>query len=202
MTQFLDQQLSKRRKEAFKFFTTNLLRGILWFIVILAVLWLGAQYLPDDFKEWINPLRDRPILVYSVFFASEVIFGIIPPEIFMVWALDQGIMHYIQVIIILTALSYLGGIVAFYIGKIFSDTFLFKPIKRTESYQTYKNTYRRFGGILILIAAVTPVPFALISMISGSMGYRFRRYIVYASFRFFRFIVYGYFIWEGMNIHI
>ncbi|MEQ8561666.1 MAG: hypothetical protein RID18_09180, partial [Cytophagales bacterium] len=79
--------MSRRKKEAFKFFTKNLLQGIVWFALILLVLWLGAKYLPDDIKNWLTPLRERPFLVYSIFFASEVIFGIIPPEIFMVWAL-------------------------------------------------------------------------------------------------------------------
>ena len=147
----------------------------------------------------LTPLRERPFFVYSVFFISETIFGIIPPEVFMVWALDQGILHYLEVIFLLTALSYLGGIIAFYMGKFFTNFRFFRRIKIGETYRKYSNTYRRFGGILILIAAITPLPFALISLISGSMGYRFRRYMVYASVRFLRFAVYGYFIWEGMN---
>ncbi len=192
--------MRKRKKEAFKFLTKNLFQGILWFLFILVILWLGAKYLPDDIKEWMAPLRANPLLVYSIFFASEVLFGIIPPEIFMVWALNQGLLHYIEVILLLTVLSYAGGIIAFYIGRFFSDSVLFRRFKKSESFIKYTMTYRRFGGILIFIAAITPVPFALISMISGSMAYKFRMYIRFAAFRFLRFAVYGYFIWEGMNI--
>ncbi|MEQ8358689.1 MAG: VTT domain-containing protein [Cytophagales bacterium] len=192
--------MSRRKKEAFKFFTKNLLQGIVWFALILLVLWLGAKYLPDDIKNWLTPLRERPFLVYSIFFASEVIFGIIPPEIFMVWALDQGVIYYMQVIMLLTVLSYAGGIIAYFIGRFFSNTAIFRHFKKSESYYNYSRTYRRFGGILILIAAVTPLPFALISMISGSFSYSFRMYLRFAAFRILRFVVYGYFIWEGMNI--
>ena len=193
--------MSKRKREAFKFFTKNLVQGIIWFTIILGILWLGAKYLPDDVKAMMEPLQERPFLVYSIFFASEVFFGIIPPEIFMVWALNRGIIHYIEVIFLLTILSYSGGIIAFYIGKFFSDTRLFRKIKSGEAFQKYSYTYRKYGGILILIAAITPVPFALISMISGSLSYRFRIYIRFAAFRILRFVVYGYFVWEGMNLN-
>lgn len=168
-------------------------------MVILALLWLGAKYLPDDFKAWLTPLKERPFLVYSIFFASEVFFGIIPPEIFMAWATDQTIIQYIQVITLLTLLSYAGGIIAFYIGKVFSNTGFFRQIKRRQWYHDYSRNYRRFGGVLILISAVTPIPFALISMISGSFGYRFRYYIRFAAFRVLRFAVYGYFVWHSMD---
>lgn len=192
--------MSRRKKEAFKFFTKNLVQGIIWFAVILLILWLGVKYLPDDIKEWLTPLRERPFLIYSIFFASEVIFGIIPPEIFMVWALDQGVIYYMEVIMLLTILSYAGGILAYFIGRFFSNTVIFKQIKKRESYHNYSRTYRRYGGIVILIAAVTPLPFALISMISGSFSYSFSTYIKFAAFRILRFVVYGYFVWKGMNI--
>jgi uncharacterized membrane protein YdjX (TVP38/TMEM64 family) len=192
--------LSRRRKEAFKFFGKNLLQGLAWFIVILVLLWLGAEYIPDDMKARLDPLRERPFLVYTIFFTSEVFFGIIPPEIFMAWATDQTIIKYIQVITLLTLLSYAGGIIAFFIGKVFSNTGFFRQIKRRQWYHDYSRTYRRFGGILILISAITPVPFALISMISGSFGYRFRNYIRFAAFRVLRFVVYGYFVWHGMSL--
>ncbi len=192
--------MSRRKKEAFKFFTKNLFQGFLWFAIILTLLWLGAKYLPEDFKELLTPLRERPFLVYGIFFVSEVIFGIIPPEIFMVWALDQGVIYYMEVIMLLTVISYLGGIIAYFIGRFFSNTALFRHIKRKESYYNYSRTYRRYGGILILIAAITPVPFALISMISGSFSYSFSMYMKFAAFRILRFVVYGYFVWEGMNL--
>ena len=188
--------MSKRRKETLKFFTKNLLKGLLSFVFILGILWIASKYLPDDWMSYIEPLRDRPALIYSIFFASEVLFGLIPPEIFMVWALGGTALYYIQVIWFLTLLSYAGGIVAFFIGRFL----LFRKFKMTNTYREYSRTYRRFGGVLILISAITPVPFALISMISASFGFRFAKYMQYASLRLLRFVVYGYFVWEGMNI--
>jgi uncharacterized membrane protein YdjX (TVP38/TMEM64 family) len=178
-----------------RFILSNLWKGLVSFLLILAVLFLGKRYIGDHYLDWLIPLTSQPLLIYAVFLLSETVVGIIPPEFFMMWALEKGGKSYVYIVLLLAGLSYLGGIVAFWFGKRLYRTVLFQRLEKSVQFQKYLNYYRHYGGILILIAAVTPLPFALISIVSGSLGYRFRRYFQFASFRILRFVVYGAIIW-------
>ncbi len=188
------------RKEVIKLFASNLLKGLLGFAALFIAFLLAKKFIPADMAEVLESLRDQKLLVYSIFLGSEIILGLIPPELFMIWGLGSGLAYFIQVVLILAILSYIGGTIAFYLGRALYNSHWMDKIKKFESFQEYSNYYQRFGGILIFISAVTPLPFALFSFISGSLDYTFKRYITYAAFRFIRFAFYGYLVWEGASL--
>ncbi len=180
-----------------KFLIKNLIRGLIWFAIILAILLIGKEWLGIDYMNLIMHLDERPILVFLIFTASEVLFGIIPPELFMVWALRKGIPgDYIGNVFILATISYLAGILGYYIGKAFHRTAIYKKLEE-NFFDKFNKQFRRYGGFLVIVAAATPLPFSLICMITGAFNYPFKNFAMMASARFIRFALYSYFIWNS-----
>lgn len=178
------------------FFTQNLLRGLAWFAVILLFFFFVDFFFSDFLEAIMNSLKDRLYWIFILFFSSEVIIGIIPPEFIMkLFTVDNSFQHYVFLILSLSAVSYIGGIVAYYIGRRFQRSRLLLGLLKRESNRKYFHYYRRFGGILIVIAAITPVPYGLVALLSGSAGFTFSKYMIFNSPRFLRFVVYGYIIW-------
>mgnify|MGYP001568335435 CR=1 FL=1 len=73
------------------FLWRNLIRGLIWFAVILSAYILAAEEL-EVYQKEINSVGDRLPLLLSIFTVSEIIFGIIPPEIFMLIWQPKGIL--------------------------------------------------------------------------------------------------------------
>ncbi len=190
--------MPKDRKDYYNFIAKNALRALIWFAAIIGLYLLFNYTIGDHFKEWAKPLENKPLLILGIFFASETIFGIIPLEFFVIWAKNisaHTVENYGLLIFLLSALSYLGGMIAYYFGRKIKNFPRLAKFFERESFQQYKTLYRRYGGILIVLAALTPLPFAAFSMISASMGFPLNRYLLYSSTRFLRFIYVGVFVW-------
>ena len=59
-------------------------------------------------------------------------------------------------------------------------------------------SFRYLGGSSgsIVVAALTPLPFALVSLVTGALRYPHKKYLLYSSFRVLRFVAYGIIIWH------
>ena len=74
---------TEESKYAFLF--KNLFKGLIWFAVILIAYLLVEREL-GVYKAQINKVGDNLFLLLSIFTVSEIVFGILPPEIFMlIW---------------------------------------------------------------------------------------------------------------------
>lgn len=184
----------------FSFLFKNLIRGLLWFAVIITVFIYAEEYIQTTFQKDIDAIHNRPVLVYSVFFASEVVFGLIPPEFFMMmWILHKvTVTTFIINLTILTALSYVAGIIGYSIGKNFSKSTLY--LKISERYlDQYQDQLKRYGGYLVLVGAITPVPFSATCMLAGSVSLPFKDFLLICISRVVRFFVYGWMVWSFPN---
>ena len=183
-----------------RFLFKNLLRGIIFFAVIITVFLVTEDYLLDNFKSDIDAIQDKPLLIYSIFFASEVFFGLLPPEFFMmVWILHKVSMgEYIASLVVLTMLSYVAGIIGYFIGKNLSRTPFFKRISHRYLEQ-YQRELRLYGSYLVFVGAITPIPFSATCMLAGSVNIRFRLFILISITRIFRFAFYGWMVWSFPN---
>ncbi|MEL7003656.1 MAG: VTT domain-containing protein, partial [Bacteroidota bacterium] len=61
----------------------------------------------------------------------------------------------------------------------------------------YKNVLNRYGGFLIFVGAVTPIPFSAICMLVGATGYPFPKFLLMGSARILRFVVYAFVIYQA-----
>ena len=79
----------RRDKVRLIFLLKNFLKGMLFFAVALAFYKITFSYLDlSSLKEQVS--LDLPsIFVFILFFMSELILGLIPPELFMIWAITS-----------------------------------------------------------------------------------------------------------------
>lgn len=180
-----------------KFLIRNLARGLMWLTAIVVLYVVARKYFNFSMEAVLGPVYDNPVLVYSIFLSSEVIFGIIPPEFFMIWSLRAGIVSlYIKNVISLALISYLAGAIGFFIGQYLNNTQFYKQTKK-RVFGKFEKHLNNYGGFLVIVAALTPIPFSGIAMLVGSVKYSFRKYLLFSLFRFVRFTAYSIVIWEA-----
>ncbi len=179
-----------------RFFFTNFIRGLLILILFVFVFILFKRYVSIDFLLWLKPVYDNPVLVFTIYTISEIVFGIIPPEVFFIWSTRvEDLSQYIFNISLLAIISYLAGMFGFWVGVKLNQTIFYRWIKRRYliKYQKYLNQY---GFFVIIVAALTPLPFSGISMLMGSVDYPFRKFWIFALTRFIRYGAYSIIFWE------
>lgn len=189
--------IEEQEESKSSFLVKNILRGLLWFAVIITIFILAEDYIQTNFKNDIEAIHDRPVLIYMIFFTSEVIFGLVPPEFFMLAWILHGVTipQYVVNLSILTGISYLAGIIGYFIGKNFSKTPFY--IRFHEKYlREYEKQLKRYGGFLVIVGATTPVPYSATCMLAGSVNLPFRYFLFITITRIIRFSVYGWMVWK------
>lgn len=179
-----------------RFIIRNLFRGVLWLLFFVSLYLLSKYVLPFDFKKWLEPLIKQEWLMYTIFLCSEVIVGIIPPELFFIWAKElNGVQQYILVVASLSVISYTAGIIGYFIGRYLNRTLFYRYFK-IRFLRKLDERLRQFGLHLIIIASLTPLPFSGVAMLVGSVRYPFVSYVRYSLFRFLRFALYAWIFWS------
>ena len=183
------------------FLLKNLTRGLIWFAFIITVFILMESYIQQNFKSHIDTIRDNPAVLYGIYTLSEIVFGILPPELFMmIWVLDDiDVNGFITNLGILTIISYGAGILGYYIGKNFSKTKLYQEKIREKYLKQYEGKLKTFGGYLVFVGAVTPVPFSATCMLAGSVNLNLRAFLLICITRIIRFAAYGWMVWSFPN---
>ncbi len=180
-----------------KFLIHNGIKGFIWLFIILAAYFLFKKlvisHAPD---EWMEKVYAKPMLVYLVYCLSEFFFGIIPPELFMIWAINKDTLsHYFMNLVFFGIVSYAMGYITFLIGRHFFKIEAFKRFRNALLKEQWP-LLKKYGLFLIIVAALTPIPWSAASLLVGSVGYPSRRYLKYALFRLLRFAIYGYIIFQ------
>lgn len=158
---------------------------------------LFNHYVDIDSSEFLQALGDRVALVYTVYFVSEIILGIIPPEMFMMWSLELAHgRNYIMDLTLLAVISYGAGVVAYLFGLYFHSTVIYRYLRR-RYLRKFEARFNQFGGFLLIVAAVTPLPYSGICMLTGAANYPKRNFFILTLFRFLRFAVYGYIMYRA-----
>lgn len=186
-----------RRTGLYQFLLRNSLKIILVLGALLGLFVYIEQHV-IDFDELFQILLSRPntFYIFAFFFVSESILGIIPPDFFIVWA--GGFDTPYLAVSLLAVLSYLGGIVSHRIG------FAIGKLPRVEKYvrekfASHSLRIKRWGSLFIIIAALFPLPFAIISIIAGILQYPFERFVFVSLARIVRFYIYAYFFFSFIS---
>jgi membrane protein YqaA with SNARE-associated domain len=188
--------MNMRRRERNCFFWKNMLRGGLWLGVILGFFIL-LEVLEFDYYALLDPLYDKPLILYGIYAFSEFFFGIIPPELFMIWARGFGDpVRYAGIVLFLAVISYVAGVAGYFIGRWLGQTSFFRHLEEKRLAKVFP-LVQRYGIYLVIIAALTPVPFSATCMVAGSVQLRFRRFLLFAATRFLRFAFYGWIVWHA-----
>jgi membrane protein YqaA with SNARE-associated domain len=182
------------------FLLKNLFRGLLWFAVIITVFILLESYIQDNFKEHIDAIAANSFLLYGIYTLSEIVFGILPPEFFMmIWILNKiSVSQYILNLTWLTLISYVAGVVGYFIGYYFTKAPFFKKVY-DRYLKPYEGYLKKYGGFLVVVGAVTPVPYSATCMLAGTVHYPFKTFLLLCITRIIRFSFYGWMVWTFPN---
>jgi membrane protein YqaA with SNARE-associated domain len=182
------------------FLFKNLFRGLIGFLIIISLFILFEDYIVEVFEEHKSVIRANTLLMYSIYTLSEIVFGILPPELFMLILISSKVtlVDYCINLTYLTLISYAAGVLGYFIGKYFSKTSIYKRIG--EKYmKPYEGQLKRFGGYLVFVGAVTPIPFSATCMLAGSINYPINTFLLICITRTLRFAIYGWMVWSFPN---
>ncbi len=173
----------------YAFVRSSIGKAIVPIVVFIVSLWIIHAFV-IDFDDLFTSITTTfsPLAILSVFFASESILGLIPPEIFIAWAgKTQAPIFYLS---LLAVLSYLGGIISYFIGRGIAKmpaVYQYLELKM----QKHVKMIRKWGGFLIVVGALLPIPYSMTSMAAGLIRYDFKYYLLFGLLRFLRFYLYA-----------
>lgn len=170
------------------------IKGVIVVFVIVSLL-VGLEIFLFDFNAILNNLVSTysAQVIFSFFLLSETVLGIVPPEIFIAWASKSSTPWLF--LFTLATISYLGGIIAFYIGN---RLFLIPAIKNHIENKIAKHiiNLRKWGGLFVFIGAMLPIPHSIVSLACGLIKFNFKHYLLWALFRYLRFAIYAFVIFK------
>jgi len=177
------------RTGGYTFLRSNLLKLGASIIIILGLFYIIDHYIInlDEAMAWVTEILS-PIGVVSLFFISEVSIGFITPELLIVWA-DETVSPR-WTLVLLATLSYGAGIVSYFLGRYWATRKVVRERILERHAQTMEQL-RRFGGLLIILAALTPLPYPIVCQLCGMNKYPFKYFVWITLVRFLRFGLYG-----------
>jgi membrane protein YqaA with SNARE-associated domain len=185
------------RSGFYLFVWESIKKTILPILGIILVIFLFNKYV-YNINEGLRNFTETfsRITVISVFFISETILGLIPPEIFIAWSkkTETPILN----LSILAVLSYIGGLLSYFIGRMALKVNSVKNYLEVKMAENLKNT-RKWGGILIMVGALLPLPFSIACMTAGMIKYPFKNVVFLGLFRLARFAIYAWAIFKVVN---
>jgi len=173
----------------YSFIKVSLKKAIVPILIVVALVF-GINYFVLDLNTALVSITEtfETTSILAIFFVSESILGIIPPEIFIAWTkkLSEPLLY----LSILALLSYLGGIISYITGRSITKIPKVHRAMEHKMAKHIKNT-RKWGGFLIIVGALLPIPFAMTSIAAGFIKFRFRSYLLFGLLRFARFYLYA-----------
>jgi membrane protein YqaA with SNARE-associated domain len=121
-----------------------------------------------------------PYALAVIAFAESSVFPIPPDVILAPMTLAQPKLAW-RYAFIATIASVLGGIVGYGIGALLFDTvgqWLFHLYGYGDRVAALKETDATWGALVILVKGLTPIPFKLVTIVSGLLGYNFPLFVL------------------------
>ena len=128
----------------------------------------------------VSESRHAPYALAAVAFAESSFFPI-PPDVILIpmsLATPRRAWRYAA---IATIASVAGGVLGYGIGALLFDTigqWLIHLYGYADRMAALKETYARWGALVILIKGLTPIPYKLVTIVSGLLGYNFALFVV------------------------
>ena len=101
---------------------------------------------------------------------------------------------------IATLFSVLGGMFGYYIGAVLFDSVgqpLLDFYGKAEQFDSFSDAYNQYGAWAVLVAGVTPFPFKVITILSGSTNLDFGVFLLSSIIaRALRFFVIAALLWK------
>ena len=125
--------------------------------------------------DWTIRLAEHPRAIWAlaiVAFIESSVFPI-PPDILMIPMIIAAPRRAFVIAGVATLFSVLGGLFGYWIGAVLMDTlgqWVLTAYGKEAAYQQLAERFEIYGGWAVLIAALTPFPFKVITIFSGAVG--------------------------------
>lgn len=111
-----------------------------------------------------NYTNEKFIAIYiSIFAMTESIFNPLPVELLLIPATLKYRKKYVQIALLAAVMSTFGALIGYMIGFYLDKLML----SRFIDLSIYQNAYQKYGSFIILIGAITPFPFKIVTIASG-----------------------------------
>lgn len=148
------------------------------------------------FSEFILQKSESRLYSWVVFLMTvfESIFLFIPPEVFMTPPIIANKRRAVPITVAASLGSIVGGTIAYMIGMWLYDSvgvWLIETFSNPELIEsTIKPMFSKYGILIIVLTAVTPIPYKLLAIWLGFIGYPMLIFLaVSAIFRTGRFAI-------------
>ena len=144
-------------------------------------------------------------LILCLWAFSEAFIFPIPPDPFLIALILANKNKFFLYCTLCTAFSVLGGITGYYIGFIFWDEIgvhITEYFALTDQINSFKELYNENGSLAVFIAGVSPIPYKLVTIISGISSMNFFYFCFFSLLsRGLRFFLIGFLIfWFGSRV--
>ena len=164
-------------------------------LLVVATLILVNHFF--DINNYLTHLTEvLPVYgVLSFFFVSETFLGLVPPEIFIAWSgkMSQPWVY----LTILAFLSYFGGLLSYWLGRLITKIPSIHRYLEVKMQKQLKNS-KKWGGFLILVGALLPLPFSIACIAAGIIKFPFKGVVLFGSLRLVRFAIYALLIFSAL----
>jgi len=124
----------------------------------------------------------------------------IPPDVLLIPMIIALPRRAFLIAFVATVSSVLGGMFGYYIGAVLFDSIgqpLLDFYGKAAQFDQFKDTYNEYGAWAVLVAGVTPFPFKVITILSGSTGLDFGVFVLSSVLaRAARFFVIAALLWK------
>ncbi|HBF21620.1 MAG TPA: hypothetical protein DDW81_16090 [Cryomorphaceae bacterium] len=183
-----------KRTGRYRFVGKNLLRVFGVIAAFAAGAWFVTTYL-IDLDTVMNFIFNRfpKWVVVGTLLLSESVIGLLPPDLYIFWA--KTLPNPYAMVLVLSLVSYAGGVISYFVG-----TQLYK-IPRVKQWVHVRFAeqflaFRKYGGLLIFISAMAPLPFSWVSVVSGVVKYPLLKFLLIALSRLLRFFLYAFVFYQ------
>ena len=124
--------------------------------------------------------KHAPFALAAIAFAESSFFPI-PPDVILIPMSLAAPKRALRYAAIATLASVAGGMLGYGIGALLFDTlgqWLIHLYGYADKMAMLKETYARWGALVILVKGLTPIPYKLVTIVSGLLGYNFAIFVL------------------------
>ncbi len=152
--------------------------------------------------NWTMHLGESRYAIYAlavIAFIESSVFPI-PPDVLLIPMIIALPRRAFFIAFVATIASVLGGMFGYYIGAVLFESIgrpLLEFYGMTAKFAQFRQSYNEYGAWAVLIAGVTPFPFKVITILSGSTGLDFGVFVLSSVIaRAARFFIIAALLWK------
>ena len=153
-------------------------------------------------QDYLLKKADSIGALWLVFFGTlcDSVFLFIPPEVYMTPPIVANKKRAVPTIVMASIGSLVGTIIAYIIGMWLYDSvgqWIIHNFSSPQQFEIARGMFVRHGMLIILIATLTPMPFKILTICAGFIGFNPLLYFGFTTItRTLRFIIIGWLLWR------